>query len=516
MTDRRFGAPRKFGTSTTFGASSSPVSGRLIWGIEIDWDGDGIFDGSNEAGYLISLQTSRGRQGYVSASGQGFEQVGIGTCHITLDNQSGRFDAWNTTSALYPNVTYGRDVRVTVRDVETGTIYPVFYGIIQDIDPHYNPSTGDAYVVLSCSDAWVYLRSYSANVAIQENITPGAAIGYILDDISFPTRWGRDLDAGTDTIRYFWSSGNKQAGSVIEDVANSFVGYFFISADGKATYRNRANIGSAVASYDQSDLLKDISLPQPWKNSRNVTRIKTHPRTAAAAGVVYQLVGDAPAISNGESLTLFGDYKYDNQSVPATGLISPVATTDYTMNTQADGGGTNKTANCTVTFTDFGDRCKLVVTNNSGGTVYVTKLQVRGEALYEPNVSDIVYPSTLPAEPRQFVLDLLWQQDVNVAADFSNVLGPFLAERHPFPVIQIDERPDIQFTPDLFEVVTLTSSKYGILGDSFRVAYISHETLHPNCQAVRTKMYLEPYIDGGDYWTWDTASDFNLTTIFGA
>lgn len=67
MTDRRFGSSRKFGTSTTFGASTLGDA-RLLWGIEFDWDGDGIFDG-NEARYLKSVRTARGRTGYVSNNG---------------------------------------------------------------------------------------------------------------------------------------------------------------------------------------------------------------------------------------------------------------------------------------------------------------------------------------------------------------------------------------------------------------------------------------------------------------
>lgn len=514
MIDRRFGAPRKFGTSTKFGASTFDGL-RLLWSVEVDWNDDGLYD-ANEMKYLKSIRTARGRQGYVSNSGVGFERQMVGKCVITLDDTNGRFDAWNTESELYPNVNYGKKVRVRVTDVATGTTYSVFFGYIQDIEPYYDYSTGGRSVTLTVTDLWTHLRNYNPNYGIQENISPGAAIGYVLDSVGW--KWGRDIDTGSDIIRYWWANGDKQAGTVIEEIAESFVGYFSITADGVATYRNRSNVGEAVAAITESDMLKDIVIPQPWKNSRNVTRIKTHPRTAASTGVIYQLLGNIPTVQTGagNALTLFGNYTYNNEPVPATAIVTPVATTDYTMNTQSDGGGTDKTADCTVTLTDFGDRCKLVITNNSGGTVYITKLQVRGEALYEPNVSDVIYPSTLPSQPRQFVLDLPWQQDVNVAVDFSNTIGPFLAEDHPYPIVQIEARPELQFAPDLFQLVTLTSTRFGILGDSFRVAYIEHETIHPSCQAVRTKFYLEPYISADEFWIWDTNSVFDMSTIFGA
>ena len=514
MTDRRFGTWNKFGTSNTFGASS--LNANLLWGVEVDWDGDGVFSGSNEARYMTSIRGSRGRQRYITQDGHGFEKLQKGVYYITLQNETGRYDAWNTSSELYPNVNYGKDVRITVKDVSTGTVYPVFYGIIEDIQPYIDPYSMEAQVFVTVVDGWGFLRNYNASYPIQENITPGAAIGYVLDNIGWLSRWGRDLDAGSDTIRYWWADGDKTAGSVIEDIAESFVGYFFINADGKATFRTRTNVGASIEDLTQDVLLKDISLPQPWENSRNVTRIKAHPRTAADSGVIYQLLGNTPSIDNGNSLNLFGNYVYSNQPVPAINIIDPVASTDYTMNTQPDGSGVDKTADCTVTITDFGDRAKFVITNNAGATVYITKLQLRGEALYEPNVSDIIYPSTLPGTPRQFILDIPWQQDVNVAADFSNVIGPFLAASHPFPIVQLEGRPALQFAPDLFDIITLTSEKYGIANESFRVAYIENESIGEGCQGVRTKFYLEAYVSADEYWVWDTNSVFDSSTIFGA
>lgn len=511
--DRRFGTWNKFGTTNKFGASSG-ADANLYWGVEVDWDDDHIYDGANEDQYLISLRGSRGRQRYLALDGNGFEKIQTGMYYLTLDNTSGRYDAWNTSSPLYPNVNYGKDIKITVRDVSSGTIYPIFVGIIQDIQPQVDID-GNAQITITAADGWSILRNNNAYYPIQQNINPGTAIGNILGSIGWI--YGTNLDTGSDTIRYWWANADKTAGAAIEDIAQSFVSYFFIAADGRATYINRLNVADSIENLTESVLLKDFSLPQPWQNSRNVTRIKAHPRTAASSGVVYQLVGNTPTVQTGSSnaLTIFGNYTYNNIPVPAITVIQPVATTDYTMNTAADGSGTDKTANCSVVAYDFGDRVQLVITNSSGGTVYITKLQVRAQALYETNVSDVVYPSVLPNTPRRFVLDLPWQQDVNVAVDFSNLIGPYLADNHPFPIVQIEGRPDLQFAPDLFDIVILTTSKYGILGNSFRVGYIEHQTLG-NCQAVRTKFYLEDYIAGGDYWVWDTNSDFDTTTIFGA
>lgn len=514
MTDRRFGVGRKFGTSTKFGAST--VESKIAWGIEVDWDGDGIFDGSNESSNLCGINVSRGRTSMLKDAGDGFEQIANGRAVLTLWNSDGRYDAWNADSALYPNVGEERDVRITVRDFATGAIEPVFYGTISDVVP-----TGydeRPKVVIYVDDGWVFLRGYAASVGIQASVSPDTAIGLVLDDIGWPTRWGRNLDAApSDTIPYWWASGDKKGGAVCEDLANSFFGNFFVDASGQARYVTRSTVASSVADFDQSQVRKDIGNPRPRKNKRTVMRIKVHPREASGTVTLYTYFGEAPSIVNGESLPpLWANYTYNGVTVPAGSIIEPVPTTDYTMNTSSDGSGTDKTADCTVTVTNFGDRGKIVVTNNSGVTVYVTKLNLRGVAIYEQNAADIFYPrdpSTV-TQAAEFVLDLLWQQNPNTAQDFCDVYGPFFATSNHFPVIEIESRFALQFGKELFDIATFTSSRLGIDGQSFRIGGIEHASEGDNCQKVITRFYLEPYISGDTYMTWPGVWDD--TTVFGS
>ncbi len=182
----------------------------------------------------------------------------------------------------------------------------------------------------------------------------------------------------------------------------------------------------------------------------------------------------------------------------------------------ADGTGADHTASVAVSFSDFGDTCKFVITNTSGFDLYCTKLQVRGYALYEQNASDVTYPNDVSsvANQRELKIDLLWLQDLNVARDLTNIIGFFVSAKNPTPVIVVEARPDIQFAPDLFEIVTLTAAKIGVNGSSFRVSGIEHTTLTDTCQSVRTVFYLEPYISGSNFWTWP-AINFGTDTVFG-
>ena len=515
MTDRRYGI-NKYGDGKLYGPSDSRLA--LAWDVSVDWDGDYYLE-SNEATRLVGASISRGRKRLLQPNGQGFEKIATGKATVTLLNRDGRFDGWNAASPLYPNVDGGKEIRIRVRDLNSGIIYPLFRGTITNINP--TGSGRDAKVTISASDGLDYVRNNAARVAMQLGITPDAAIGKVLDAIQWPNRWGRNLDVSTETIPYWWASSSKKAMSEIEDLAQSFLGYFSITADGQARFVHRTSIASAVMSYDQSQLLKEIGNPQPWEIRRNITRLKVHPRTQAATGTIWQLIGNTPSVLNGaaNAFTIFTPYTYNNAPVPAINVITPVATTDWKVNSLSTGLGTDLTGSCTLAFTDFGDSAKVVITNNSGSTGYITLLQIRGDAIYEVNSADITYPKDVDtvSNPRELIFDLQWQQDLNVGRDLADVLGPFYAGLNPIPFISIDNRPELQYTPDLFDIVDISIEKLGLSGYSFRVGGIEHKTdpAIENCQRVISTLYLEPYIAGGNYMHWDTQATWDSTTIFG-
>lgn len=511
MTDRRYGI-NKYGDGKLYGASDTRDA--LAWDVSIDWDGDGRLE-TNDARLLTGVSITRGRRKLMGGLGDGFEPIGSGSCQLTFRNDDGRFDAWNQNSPLYPNVEYGKDVRVRVKDLTTGVISPLFYGTITDISP--SGYGVNAQVTISASDGMEFLRNAAARAAIQQGITPEDAMGLILDSAGWPPRWGRSFEAGTDVIPYWWASGNKKAMDELEDLANSFLGYFFIDVYGRARIIARTSVGSSMADFEEGELWKDIGNPQPYEIRRNITRIKCHPRILAATDTIWELVGEAPSIAAGGSLTLFANYAYNNAPTPALNVLTPVAATDFTLNTLRDGTGTDLTANCTVAITDFGDTAKLVISNSSGSLGYLTLIKVRGDALYEPNTTDVTYPAdtSTAANPRELVLDLPWQQDINVAVDQVNVLGPHFSGLHPTPNVKVSDRPSLQFGLELFDIITLTLPSIGLSGNSFRVGGIEHATVGENCQSVESRLFFEPYITADDYMQWDTRSVWDTSTVFG-
>jgi len=61
----RYGGFFKYGHFQKYGAE---MSVNLLWAFEVDWDNDGLFDGSGEHTRLKALSITRGREGMFSSS----------------------------------------------------------------------------------------------------------------------------------------------------------------------------------------------------------------------------------------------------------------------------------------------------------------------------------------------------------------------------------------------------------------------------------------------------------------
>lgn len=83
------------------------------------------------------------------------------------------------------------------------------------------------------------------------------------------------------------------------------------------------------------------------------------------------------------------------------------------------------------------------------------------------------------------------------------------------PHIKIVNRPELQFAPDLADIVSADLPKLGLIGESFRIGGIEHKSIGENCQMMQTDLWLEPYVAAGDYMQWDTNAVWDTSTILG-
>lgn len=472
----------------------------LTWHVNIDWTTAGTYDSRDDAINLVGYRVIRGRTQYLASSGDGLEKMQPGYCSIILDNSSGDYDPYNTAGALYPHVAPGKYIKI---QVDNGTeIKPRFAGRIESIEPIggvQNPQ-----VIITAYDGLKQLKDTNINTGLFTDIRTGGAIDEILSTAAqWPAIWSTSLESGADIIPYWWES-DVSAFEAIDRLVQSEFGGYAVLSDGTFRFKARGLSSAPVAILDQSDMLKDIQIPMPYNIVRNCIKVFVYPKKIRSSADLWTLQ-DTPNVPGNGSLTLWGDYQYDNRRVGGTNMISPVATTDYVMNTAANGTGTNLTSNFTVTATYFAETVKNVIQSGTSANGYVTLLKNRGQAVDAKEKSFVLSDSSGTDLQRIFIIDSPWIQSSNKADLYSKYLTSILSQVNKFPRFQLESQPDSQFTPDLLDRIGVTIDKYSI-NSSFRVGGIEEEWLGDNGQAVRTTIYTEPFIvqsaeDGYWYFT---------------
>jgi hypothetical protein len=490
----------KYGHFQKYGAI---VSDNLLWAFEVDWDNDGAFDGSGEHTRLKSLSITRGREGMFTSAASGesrFARAQVGNCDLSLDNFDRRYDPWYATSLLYPNVQPGREIRLRVQDGSAGATYDLFRGKIDEI-----PSTGGrktALTRITASDGWRLLLDRNSTVALLTDTTADALIDDVLDDVDWLATWGRDLNVGSDTIPYGWVN-DQSAFDAIHDLTESEMGLVTIGADGKIYFKSRHTLllETAALALTEAEVINEPAVTNPWDSIKNKVSVRAYPRQLASLGEIWRL-DEIRAVQPGAAVTLWGTFRDQNyNSTIAQDVADPVATTDYTMNTESGGGGTDLTANFTVVATIFSGSVKLVVTNGSAYEGFITLLKIRGKALESLNVSASISENGASQNTygkRQLTLELPFQQATLVANDLSDWLLSWLTSPLPTVVVEILDRPSLQFAYDLGTLITFTSTYYGI-AHSFRIAKIQHDSME-SMQVIKTRWTLEPAAAFQAYW----------------
>lgn len=466
-----------------------------LWSLQIDWDGDGLYDGSNEADRMIDLDITRGRNFFINSDGIGFERVGIGRAIITLDNYDRRYDPFYTGSPLYPYILPGRKVILEEKAGTSATQYPIITGRIADI----KPISGIDQVKITVEDDTRILMDEIISMTIQTSQQVDDLIGLVLDEVGWPTA-DRAIDGITDTIPYWWADGIT-AWDALNELAECVLGTFFIAADGKATFISRSHSDTAAVTLSQTDIHSQINIPQPFETIRNSITINVKPRVEVPT-TLWELQ-EKTLVSSSDSVEIWAEFSYNDISVPAVTVTTPVATSDYTMNTAADGSGTDLTSDFAVTIETFAKRAKLTISNGSASNGYITMFKINGTAAYVPNTSSVISEDAASIaiyKKRSFLLESDMFQDVNLATTFVDYLVTSLPLVRAFPEMQIEFQPTLQFPIDLFSRVAVSIPYRGI-NNVYQVGSIEHKSLNNNISSILTTVKVEPIPPATVQWT---------------
>ena len=478
--------------------------------LAVDWNNDGDFSDSGEdiTARTMDVEWKRGND-YAS---QLVGKAVAGTLIATLNNVSGDYSTFNASSALYGNLLPGRKVKLTGNDGSTTrTLWTGFLASIEPIPPAHGAHLAKLRAIGPLGD----LNKFEVSTAMFASKNAGELIGEILDVAGWSDD-DRDLDTGIVEFPRFWCERTKtlkamrlveetETGLLEERAAGSIVyrdrharSKDTKSTTSQATYSDASGAALAYVAISQIDPLKFI-----YNELR--ARIQLHSGAwilgSASLGVQTELASDpavlwthpetgslSPAIAAGATRIFTAQYPSSGSANTARAVDfwqTLVASTDYLANDAADGTGTNRTANITVSLTKRAQSMDISLENGHSGTVYITKLQARGNAVsakdnFDVSASDSTSQSTFGKRtyphPGRFVPDA---EEAQNWADFH-----VAAWKDPVPLLRVTmvgNRSTASLTDimsrEISDLVTVTASNDAGLGisEGFFVESLHHQ-----------------------------------------
>lgn len=498
-----------------YGGAADPSL--MLWIIEIDWDNDGYFGQGSEADRCVSVSVKRGRENLIKANdeqgyttiGSGFEQVGIGEAVLLLDNHDGRYDAWNNTSPLYPNVAPGRAIRIMT--FESGVFYPIFVGYIEDPLPVMMDDRH--YVRIKALDGIKRLAEQLVTIAPLSAISVDEAIIKVLEKAEWTAPV--QLDQVPSYLMQFWVN-DEPARKVIQEITDANFSRFFVDAQGRARLIGLYDGRTTKQTFSEMELHKDVSLPTPWGPIYNRINIAYQVYRKQSPSVVWA-IDDNTLLDIGETRVVWADFSFGGELVAASDMSVPVGGSTFEANSLPDGTGADLTSKISVGVDYFPEKAKIILANQGTARAYITKLELWGTPIVMVNGGSATQENTASQKTykkRDLQVKNKWQQDAGQAVMYGKFLLAILAQPNKFPVLTVEYYPKKQFDVDLYDIVQIDIPFTGIHQEKFRVAGIEHQSLDDNLIAFRTMLYLEPTINySGIYWTFDT--QIGITSIFG-
>lgn len=517
----RYGDGTKYGAST-YGAHTVTTR-TLTWAVRVDWDNDGVLDGTNEVAYIDSggslkgrlqgLRVRLGREFVFNSSADGFEHAIPGTLELDMLDLEGRYDPYNTSGDLFDYLYKNQLIIVTIKDESTGTSYSVFYGYITDIKPVYgevDKATIYADGAMNKLDSPIHSDVYTTAQYDDQIVNALTTAG-----------WAGSTDIDTtvsDSMPYHWFSG-KPAIEEIHDLADAAFGIFWVGEDGTANYVSRIGGDLSTQTITEADIDYDykIQAPSPRDVLRNDIKIFSNTMRTATNAVMWTFQEVPFLMTPGTTYELFVTPQYNGKRITAATGATGVATA--TANTLANGTGTDTSAQISNTqypTVSFATKIKWGVGTIYGSANYLTDYSLNADIVYLDDVETYWLDSddtsiTLYGK-RSLSINTLWIQSLNSAQEYAaNLLEKFSTPR-PFPRFKF-KRSAIgkQFTSPLFNLITINFASKGITGE-FRVGHIERSWSINDPNVIDSIYYLEPNLSVSAASTWTFPMTF--PTIF--
>jgi len=364
-----------------------------VYDLDVDWSGNTDFTGTGEnldMTRVRSIEITRGRD----RASQLVGKSSASRFKAVLDNRSGDYSSYNTSSPISGNVLPNRVIRLRGTSAAQ-TDKPVWRGFLTRLIPVPSTGGGDNVAILEGVGPLGQINEEKISLAMRTSETTDVTLGAILDE----TQWAagdRSLDVGKTTIVRFWADRVFPL-TPMQQIEEVEAGFLFETNDGKIAFNNRharlagdaltsqatySDAGGAARPYS---VLRQVD---PLENIFNSFEATVQLYTIEAIATLWTLaqVGSASvSISPGDSFTWWARYPNPDSATDTLGVdawTTPVTATDFNFNSQAGGGGSDITSDIALVATKFANTMKLVFTNNHAtSTAFVQDLKARGTGI---------------------------------------------------------------------------------------------------------------------------------------
>lgn len=192
--------------------------------------GDVLVDVTNT---VRAVQVRRGRS-------RTLQTFTAGNANVTLDNRNRYYDPLNASSPYFGSIVPRKEVRI---DVDGSYL---FVGNVEDWNFDYTLSN-DSTASVSCVDGMSYIATQNLSAGTAVSQTTGARASAVLDLIGWPSTT-RAISTGQATVGADVRSATTNALDYLNKVALSDPGAFFVSREGKATFKDRSDLQTFTTS----------------------------------------------------------------------------------------------------------------------------------------------------------------------------------------------------------------------------------------------------------------------------
>lgn len=347
----------------------------FAWRVLVDWAGDGSFShalSDVSADWTVMNWRLGIREAFESLSDEAEAQ-------IELLNTDGRYNPENTTSPLAGLVRPNRQVRI--RAVVDGTPRTMYAGVIEGIQPQWEPGSG-AYagrvrVTLDCIGFKQRLEETDYNPPVWQNQRADQAIYYVCNELGVPVT---SLEQGKTTLPYYGVGGTEKAWETIRQLVEAERGRLFQGRAGGVVFWNRHHLllnmtPAATVNYTGGMKPYDLSYGYGEKMSNRV-QVQVHPHRAEAQETLWTLDSPVYVPANG-TRTFDAVLRRANGQRAAANVISA-------------SGAVWSQGSASIALASKGGKATVTLTNSSPTPATLTALTISGHPVVAQNALSFV------------------------------------------------------------------------------------------------------------------------------